>query len=111
LAERQEAAGGGLVWAYPAWRDVFECDLRNGPGRSELKQNQKSRNLGNRIDATQIVELFEFRVGSAMSAAGPLTHEFNRPARMGRDQRIDKVAPHGPQTGGRPGLVNTHERE
>jgi hypothetical protein len=40
LAERQEAAEDGRVWAYPAWRDVFEFDLRGGPKRLELKQTQ-----------------------------------------------------------------------
>jgi hypothetical protein len=40
------------VRAYPAWRDVFERDLRDGAERLELKQ--KSRNFANHIDATQI---------------------------------------------------------
>ena len=38
-----------------------------------------------------------------------VAHEFERPARMGRDQGIEEVAPHGLQTGERPGLVDTHE--
>ena len=36
-------------------------------------------------------------------------HKFERPARMGRDQGIDEVAPRGLQTGKSPGLVDTHE--
>ena len=38
-----------------------------------------------------------------------IAHEFDRPARMGSDQGIDEVAPHGLQTGKSPGLVDTHE--
>ena len=54
------------------------------------------------------------RAGDSVHGARELhqravTHEFDRPARMGRDQRIDEVAPDGLQTGERPGLVDTHE--
>ena len=84
---------------------ICETDPRD-QSSSKIKNHET---LAIALTQLKSVELFEFRVGSAMLAAGPLTHEFNRPARMGRDQRIDKVAPHGLQTGGRPGLVNTHE--
>ena len=38
-----------------------------------------------------------------------IAHEFERPARMGRNQRINDVASHRLQTGESPGLVDTHE--
>jgi hypothetical protein len=43
------------------------------------------------------------------NSTSAVAHKFDRPARMGRDQGIEEVAPYGLQTRQRPGLVDTHE--